>query len=89
MLIHNHRYKRLIHKILDHNPTEEDITKFFTRFQRILKARGLSLYGITTDGSPLYPSPIARVFGSIQSSRWRRSPSRVGCSGRFWNGFAA
>jgi len=39
--------------------------KFFTRFQEALKARGLSLHGITTDGSPLYPTAIVTVFGSI------------------------
>lgn len=61
----NHRFKRLIYEVLDHNPSEEDITRFFTRFQEVLKARGLSLKGITTDGSPLYPTPIARVFGAV------------------------
>jgi hypothetical protein len=65
-IVDNHRFKRLIYEVLDHNPTEEDITRFFTRFQEALKARGLSLQGITTDGSPLYPSPIAQVFGSVR-----------------------
>jgi hypothetical protein len=27
--------------------------------------RGLTLKGITTDGSALYPEPIAAVFGAI------------------------
>jgi hypothetical protein len=31
-----------------------------------LNARGLSLKGITTDGSPLYPKPIAQVFRSVR-----------------------
>src|SRR3990170_2055547 len=65
-IVDNHRFTRLIYEVLDHNPTEEDITRFFTRFQEALKARGLSLQGITTDGSPLYPSPIAKVFGSVR-----------------------
>jgi Transposase len=39
--------------------------KFFGRFQRALKARGLTLQGITSDGSALYPEPIATVFGDI------------------------
>jgi hypothetical protein len=64
-IVDNHRFTRLIYEVLDHNPTEEDITKFFTRFQDALKARGLSLKGVTTDGSPLYPTPIAQVFGSV------------------------
>ena len=65
-IVDNHRFTRLIYEVLDHNPTEEDITRFFTRFQEALKARGLSVYGITTDGSPLYPAPIAKVFPSAR-----------------------
>jgi hypothetical protein len=65
-IVDNHRFTRLIYEVLDHNPTEEDITRFFTRFHEALTARGLSLHGITTDGSPLYPSPIAKVFGSVR-----------------------
>ena len=64
-IVDNHRFKRLIYEVLDHNPTEEDITKFFTRFRDVLTARGLSLKGVTTDGSPLYPTPIAQVFGAV------------------------
>ena len=64
-IVDNHRFTRLIYEVLDHNPTEEDITKFFTRFQEALKARGLILRGVTTDGSPLYPTPIAKVFGAV------------------------
>jgi len=54
-----------MYEVLDHNPTEEDITRFFTRFQGALKVRGLTLKGITTDGSQLYPKPIAGVFGPV------------------------
>ena len=65
-IVDNHRFKRLVYEVLDHNPTQEDITRFFIRFQGALKARGLGLRGITTDGSPLYPSPVASVFGPIR-----------------------
>jgi len=51
--------------VLDHDPTKKDIERFFTRFKAVLDARGLILHGITTDGSPLYPEPIAQVFGDI------------------------
>ncbi len=64
-IVDNRRFTRLIYEVLDHNPREEDITKFFTRFHTALKARDLSLNGITTDGSPLYPTPISQVFGAI------------------------
>ena len=64
-IVDNHRFRRLIYEVLDHNPTEEDITAFFRRFQEALTARGLTLKGITTDGSPLYPTAIAKVFGPV------------------------
>ena len=38
---------------------------FFRRFRDILEARGLTLAGITTDGSQLYPVPIGDVFGPV------------------------
>ena len=51
------------HRVLDHNPTHEDILRFFKDFRKELDQRGLTLQGITTDGSPLYPVPIRKVFG--------------------------
>jgi hypothetical protein len=39
--------------------------RFFARFKRILDTRGLTLKGATTDGSPLYPEPLAQVFGQL------------------------
>jgi len=64
-IVDNQRFNRLIYEVLDHDPTEEDITKFFLRLRRALTARGLSLKGVTTDGSQLYPTPIAQVFGAV------------------------
>jgi len=65
-IVDNHHFQRLIYEVLDHNPTEQDITRFFQRFRAALDQRGLSLKGITTDGSPLYPTPIAQVFGPVR-----------------------
>jgi Transposase len=64
-IVDNHRFKRLLYEVLDHDPTAKDISHFFQRFQEALKARGLTLRGITTDGSPLYPAAIVEVFGSV------------------------
>lgn len=64
-LVDNHRFQRLTYEVLDHNPTHEDMQRFFGRFQAVLAAKGLSVRGITTDGSPLYPLPIAEVFGDV------------------------
>jgi Transposase len=64
-IVDNRTFKRLAYQVLDHDPTHRDIEAFFRRFQAALKARGLSLKGITTDGSSLYPEPIAAVFGDV------------------------
>jgi len=41
------------------------VAAFFRRFRAALEARGLVLRGITTDGSALYPEPIAAAFGDV------------------------
>jgi Transposase len=64
-IVDNRTFKRLTYRVLDHDPTHVDITAFFRRFHRALTARGLTLRGITTDGSALYPEPIAEVFGEV------------------------
>jgi Transposase len=64
-IVDNRTFKRLAYQVLDHNPTHKDIEAFFGRFHAALKARRLLLKGITTDGSALYPEPIAAVFGRV------------------------
>ena len=64
-VVDNRRFKRLAYEVLDHDPTQEDIQRFFRRFKAALDARGLTVLGITTDASPLYPGPIAKVFGNV------------------------
>ena len=64
-IVDNRTFKRLTYRVLDHDPTHVDVTAFFRRFHRALTARGLTLRGITTDGSALYPEPIAAVFGKV------------------------
>jgi hypothetical protein len=65
-IVDNHNFKRLYYEVLDQDPTNEDIKRFFGRFKQMLNFRGLALKGITTDGSPLYPQAIAEVFGDIE-----------------------
>jgi hypothetical protein len=62
-IVDNRKFRRLTYRVLDHNPTGEDILAFFKGFKQALDQRGLTLQGITTDGSPLYPVPIRQVFG--------------------------
>lgn len=64
-IVDNHTFRRLIYEVLDHDPAHEDITRFFRRFKAALDARALTLAGITTDGSSLYPTPIVEVFGQV------------------------
>ncbi len=64
-IVDNRTFKRIAYKVLDHDPTHDDIREFFTDFQDALETRGLTLAGITTDGSALYPVPIADVFGEL------------------------
>jgi len=51
--------------VLDHDPDHKDIAQFLRRFQKHLDVRDLSVQGITTDASGLYPEPIKTVFGDI------------------------
>ncbi len=64
-LVDNRTFKRIAFEVLEHDPTQVDIVAFFRRFQAALSARELSLRGITTDGSPLYPGPISQVFSDV------------------------
>lgn len=64
-IVDNRTFKRIAYQVLSHAPTHKDVAAFFRRFQRALDDRGLTLRGITTDGSALYPEPIAAVFGDV------------------------
>jgi hypothetical protein len=64
-LVDNRTYKRLAYHVLSRAPTAKDIEAFFRRFHEDPGARGLTVKGITTDGSALYPEPIAAVFGDV------------------------
>jgi len=63
--VDNRRYKRLLYEVLDHDPDHEDIRAFLRRLQAALTARDLTLCGVTTDGSSLYPAPLREVFGDV------------------------
>src|SRR5215471_8394376 len=64
--VDNRRYKRLLYDVLDHYPTHDDIRAFLGRLKTALVARGLTLCGVTTDGSALYPEPLREVFGKVR-----------------------
>jgi hypothetical protein len=60
-----HRQRRLYDEVLDQDPTQVDILWFLARLNAQITARGHAVVGITTDGSPLYPLPIALALGAI------------------------
>ena len=64
-VVDNRCYKRLLSEVVDHDPTHEDIRALRGRLKTALVARGLTLCGVTTDGSPLYPTPLAEVFSGV------------------------
>jgi hypothetical protein len=64
-IVDNRTFKRLLYQVLDHDPDHQDITAFFQRFRMALRLRGLTLKGVTTDASPLYPEPLREVFGDV------------------------
>jgi Transposase len=64
--VDNRCYKRLLYEVLDHDPTHDDIRVFLGRLKTALMARGLTLCGVTTDGSALYPEPLREVFGKVR-----------------------
>jgi DNA-binding transcriptional ArsR family regulator len=59
------RQRRLLYEVLDHNPTRADILWFLARLNDQITARGQAVVAITTDASPLYPRPIAVLFGDL------------------------
>jgi hypothetical protein len=64
-IVDNRTFKRLLYEVLDHDPNHDDMLLFFRRFRAELDRRGLTLRGVTTDGSPLYPEPLAGVFPGV------------------------
>jgi hypothetical protein len=64
-IVDNRTYRRLAYRVLDHSPQARDISRFLKAFRKQLDGRGLSVHGITTDGSALYPGPLALVFNDV------------------------
>ena len=64
-IVDNRTFRRITYEVLDHDPTHADMERFFRTFRSALQQRGLTLHGITTDGSALYPEPISGVFGDV------------------------
>jgi hypothetical protein len=64
-VVDSQQQRRLLYEVLDRNPTRVDVLCFLARLNDQIRVRGRSALGITTDASPLYPQPLALVFGNI------------------------
>lgn len=64
-IVDNRTFKRIAYRVLDHDPTHDDVREFFRSFRASLDQRQLAVRGVTTDGSPLYPEVIREVFGAV------------------------
>jgi hypothetical protein len=64
-IVDNRTYRRLAYRVLDHSPKAADIGRFLKAFKKQLDARNLKVAGITTDGSALYPGPLALLFNGV------------------------
>jgi Transposase len=64
-LVDNRTFTRLAYRVLEHDPTQDDIRAFLSDFRAHLAVRDLHVRGITTDGSNLYPVPLAELFPGV------------------------
>ena len=64
-IVDNRTFKRLAYQVLCHDPTHARHRGVLSPLPRGPETRRLTLQGITTDGSELYPEPIATVFGDV------------------------
>ena len=61
-VVDNRRYNRLTFRVLDQDPTQDDVLAFLTEFKGQLDSRRRSVHGITTDGSSLYPKVLKGLW---------------------------
>jgi transposase len=61
-VVDNRRYNRLAFRVLDRKPTHKDVSPWLREFKAQLDKRGLSVRGITTDGSSLYPRVLKKLW---------------------------
>jgi hypothetical protein len=64
-IVDNRTHRRLTHRVLEQSPKARNVKSFLSCFKKELTRRQLSVRGITTDASPLYPDPLAQVFKGV------------------------
>jgi hypothetical protein len=61
-VVDNRRYNRLAFHVLEDDPTQDHVLDFLTKLKGQLDERGLSVCGLTTDGSALYPKVLKKLW---------------------------
>jgi hypothetical protein len=64
-LVDNRAFIRLSFRVLERDPTKDDMRRFLAKFKGRLDARGLAVRGVTTDGSDLYPEPLHKLWPDV------------------------
>ena len=64
-LVDNRAFIRLSFRVLEHDPTQNDMRRFLADFKARLDVRGLAVRGVTTDGSELYPEPLKELWPDV------------------------
>ena len=65
-VVDNRRYNRLAFRVLEQDPTQDDVRAFLTEFKGQLDRRDLSVFGVTTDGSSLYPKVLKELWPAVR-----------------------
>ena len=61
-IVDTRAFRRVAFRVLEHDPTQDDMRSFLADFKTQLEARGLAVRGITTDGSSLYPTVLKELW---------------------------
>ena len=64
-LVDNRAFLRLSFRVLEHDPTQDDIRSSLADYKARLDARGLAVRGVTSDGSELYPEPLHELWPDV------------------------
>jgi len=65
-LVDTKSQRRILYDVLDRSPEKDDVARLLARFKTEMVLRGLTLQGVTTDGSPLYPEAIGALFPGVR-----------------------
>lgn len=59
------RQRRLLYEVLEQDPNQDAVRHFLHRCKEAITRRDRRVRGVTTDGSALYPEPLAELFPDV------------------------